>query len=118
MPPSNGNALTKSELNMDIFLFAIIGVGLCTALFIAWAFYRKWRLANRHISVYLAASLILLDMAANMMLTRANILVEQGDFYLRDIRRGVLVVIFVVAYLLLRSLLIDYFDTIDRVNKQ
>lgn len=102
---------------MDIFLFATIGVGLCTAVFIAWGFYRKWRLANRHISVYLVASLFILNMVVNMTLTRANILAEQGDFFLRDIRRGILVLVFVLVYLFLRSTLINYFDTTDRIQK-
>lgn len=102
---------------MEILIFAVIGVGFFTALFLIDGFYRKWQLTNRHVSIYLVACLSTLFLAVNIALTRENILVEQGDFFLRDIRRGILVIIFVLVYLPLRSILIDYFDTLDRVRK-
>ncbi len=103
---------------MVSLIFAVAGTCICTALFLLWGFYRKWQLTNRHISFYLAACFLVLNFAVNMALTSANILVEQGDFYLRHIRHAVIVIIFVIIYLFLRSILIDFFDTIDRAQKK
>jgi len=31
---------------MEILLFAVVGIVFCTALFLAWGYYRKWQLAK------------------------------------------------------------------------